>query len=168
MDKAGHWGAALILYAPVGAALLARELVAAALVGGLGVLALARLPDLDLRIPLVEHRGPTHSLWFALLVGLALGGLAFGITAKLGRAEALRYGGFAFGVGVLSILSHVLADALTPLGCPLFWPVSGKTYSLRVTSADDGLVNYALLVLGVVVTVAVLVPTTGLSLPAGP
>jgi LmbE family N-acetylglucosaminyl deacetylase len=37
------------------------------------------LPDVDLRLPLVPHRGPTHTVWFALAV--AAGGGAVGWTA---------------------------------------------------------------------------------------
>ena len=52
MYKTGHWGASLLLYAPVGYA-LAGVRPAFAVVGGAVVLALARLPDIDHRLPLV-------------------------------------------------------------------------------------------------------------------
>ena len=52
--------------------------------------------------------------------------------------------------------SHLLADALTPAGIEPLWPVSSKNYSLELVTADSVVGNYALLALGVFVTVALL------------
>ncbi|MEF8853351.1 MAG: metal-dependent hydrolase [Haloarculaceae archaeon] len=156
MYRTGHYGAALLTYAPVGAALLVAGFGAAAVAGGAGVLALARVPDYDLRVPLVSHRGPTHTLAFALLVGTVLGGAlgALAGTAAPGRAVAL--GAFGFVVGVLAVGSHLLADALTPAGVEPFWPLSSKNYSLDLVGADSTIGNYGLLALGVFVSATTL------------
>jgi membrane-bound metal-dependent hydrolase YbcI (DUF457 family) len=85
------------------------------------VVALANLPDLDMLAGLVVrgdgyvfHRGPTHSLLFALAMGWV-------------AAKAWRYWSRESSVSVLScvaiILSHVLADAIfTSSPVSFFWP----------------------------------------------
>ncbi|PSP31386.1 hypothetical protein BRC64_10355 [Halobacteriales archaeon QH_10_67_22] len=51
MYKTGHWGVALLVWAPVGGGLLVAGQAAEAVVGGAGVLALCRVPDYDMRLP---------------------------------------------------------------------------------------------------------------------
>jgi inner membrane protein len=67
------------------------------------------------------HRGATHSLMFALALGLVAGALA------------PRFGYRAFRTGVMATLvvaSHALLDTLTDggLGCALFWPFDLTRY----------------------------------------
>ena len=149
MYQLGHYGAALLAYAPVGAAVALGGDEALAVVGGFVCLALSTLPDVDHRLPLVEHRGPTHTVGFALLVGAG----AAGVTAVL--VDAVASGGdaglvaFAFLVGALSIGSHLLADAITPMGIRPFWPVSNRHYTLELTRAANPVANYVVLGLGV-------------------
>lgn len=97
------------------------SLAETAVLAGIG----AALPDLDLHwssrqrlMPgsnarLLEHRGPTHSFLAILLVyaGFALGGLP-----GVGLALATGY------------TSHLLADALSPLGEPFLWPLAKRRY----------------------------------------
>jgi len=166
MYRTGHYGAALLTYAPVGVVLLLVGFEGAAVVGGMGVLALARLPDYDLQVPFVSHRGPTHTLGFALLVGLVVGGAlgaiagagAVGETGLFPGSQTVAVGTFGFLVGFLAVVSHLLADALTPAGVEPWWPVSSKNYSLRLVGADSTVGNYGLLALGVFVsTISLLV-----------
>lgn len=157
MYAKGHYGAALLAYAPVGYALLAVS-PTAAFVGGAGVIALATLPDVDHRLPLVRHRGPTHSLLFLVAVSAALAALGWqlgqGSYRPLGGpAEAATLGAV---VGVVAIGSHLLADLLTPMGVNLLWPYPGPMLTLDVTRADNPLANWLLLAVGVGVTAAVL------------
>ncbi|PSQ00860.1 metal-dependent hydrolase [Halobacteriales archaeon QS_4_69_31] len=154
MYKTGHWGSALLVYAPVGGVLLAGGWRGAALVGGAVVLALARVPDYDQRIPFVSHRGPTHTLGFAVLVALATGAAGLALAGTLAPGRRLVVGAFCALAGLLSILSHLLADALTPAGIRPFWPVSSRSYSLDLVRADSALGNYMVLSLGVFVTAA--------------
>lgn len=108
----GHAGfllAALATHALVGYALGAVlfDRPAAGLVGGVAA-------DVDLLVPAAigepfVHRGVTHSL-LGLAVVTALG-------VRLGRARA---GALAVGYA-----SQLLIDATTPMGIPLFLPVSG-------------------------------------------
>ncbi|MFZ0612287.1 MAG: metal-dependent hydrolase [Desulfobacterales bacterium] len=85
------------------------------------IVLLANLPDIDVLIGLLlkwngsaYHRGPTHSLAFALFGGL----LAF----HCGR-RWLKIAQFGYLRSVLLILSHVVADAVfTDSPVSFFWP----------------------------------------------
>lgn len=157
MYQTGHYGAALLAWAPVGYTLLAVDPVLA-LVGGAGALALATLPDVDHKLPLVSHRGVTHTIPFLLVVSGALAAVGW----HLGQGSYQPYGGsvrgatFGFVVGVVGIGSHLLADVLTPMGVKLLWPFSRRNYSLRLTPAKNPLANWTLLVLGLLASGAAL------------
>ena len=154
MYQVGHYGGALVAYAPLGTVVTLGGYGEIAIVGGLVCVALSTLPDYDHRLPLIEHRGPTHTIPFALLVGAGLAAL----TAVLVDASSAFVGagvvGFAFLVGVVSIGSHLLADALTPMGIRPFWPFSRRRYSLEITTAANPIANYSLFGLGVLAVLA--------------
>jgi inner membrane protein len=167
----GHYGVALGLYSPVGGSLLALGQPTAALAGGAGVLWLTMLPDWDHRLPLVSHRGPTHTLPFVAAVaglawlaaetvasGVGLDGYAVGpASLALGPVSVpvgLSFPAFAAGVAAIALLAHLAADLLTPMGVAVLWPVSDRRYSLGVATADDALWNYGLFALGVFSTAA--------------
>lgn len=69
------------------------------------------------------HRGLTHSIAFAVLVGFLVGTFAFGKQSTASRLKLVLY--FA-----LVTLSHPLLDALTNggLGVALFAPFSAERY----------------------------------------
>jgi inner membrane protein len=139
----------LLVYAPVGHLLLQADPFLA-FVGGAGVVALATLPDVDMDLPFVPHRGPTHSLLFLGLVAGALGGAGWlvgqGAWQPLGGPPQAAL--FAAGIGVLGVGSHLLADMLTPMGVNVLWPLPAEPITLDVTRADNTVANYALLGLG--------------------
>lgn len=144
---------ALLAYAPVALGLVAVGHGDLAPIGGLGVLALTPVPDWDQRIPLVEHRGITHTVAFALFVGAATGGASWVAARSVGPVRS-AYGSpellgvVGFGVGALAILAHLAADVITPAGLQPFRPVSGRHYSLPVARADNRIANAGLLVAG--------------------
>jgi inner membrane protein len=148
--RTGHYGAALLVYAPVGLVLYPVS-SAAAVVGGAGVLALARVPDYDHRVPLLSHRGPTHTLLFLVVVAGALAAAGWLLGAQVGVASDRRLAIAALGAlaGAVGIGSHLLADALTPAGVPLLWPLSSRDYSLHLIGASNPVANWGLLALGV-------------------
>ncbi|ELZ55905.1 MULTISPECIES: metal-dependent hydrolase [Halorubrum] len=157
MYRNGHVGVSLLLYAPFGflvAALVSAETGA---VGALAVASMATVPDLDVRVPLVKHRGITHTVWFALLVGAAfeVPGLALGVQTGIG--DALLFGGVGFLFGAGTIASHLLADALTPMGIRPYAPVRDTEYTLDLVTAANPVANYALLGLGGVAAAVALV-----------
>ncbi len=154
MYRTGHWGAALLIYAPVGYPLLRSDPLLA-FVGAGVVLSLSTLPDVDLRLP-VRHRGPTHSLLFLALVAGTLGivGGALGVGSYQ-PVETLPGVGLGVVLGVVGIGSHLLADVLTPAGVNLLWPVPAAPVSLDVARSDNPLANYSLLGLGLAASVGV-------------
>jgi len=58
---------------------------------------------------------------------------------------------FGFLVGTGTILSHIAADAPTPMGVRPFAPLDGRHVSLDLVRAANPVANYALLVVGVAV-----------------
>lgn len=148
MHREGHIGVALLVYAPLALIAAAVGYREAALLGGLAMAGLAMVPDLDMQVPFVPHRGPTHTVHFAGLtafVGAAAGllvGLPQGLLAGLG------FGLFGGVIGGLSILAHIFADALTPMGVAPFALFGGKTYSYDLARASNPIANYGLLGLG--------------------
>jgi inner membrane protein len=161
MYASGHYGMALLVYAPVGAVALATGHDSVALIGWAGTLALAKLPDVDRDLVLVSHRGVTHTLAFGLAVALALAGIAVAVAGG-NPADAPVTVALGFAIGGLAVGSHLLADVLTPSGVPLLWPLSSRSYTLNVARADSVVANYLLLALGIAATVAVLFGTAAI------
>lgn len=148
MHREGHVGAALLAYAPLGALAVAAGSDDVAVFGAVAAVTLAMLPDVDMRMPFLEHRGPTHTVWFAAVCGLAAGALGAYAASPGGPLAALSLGAFTGVVASTTILSHVLADGLTPMGVRPFSPWSRRSYSLDLFPASNPLANYALLVAG--------------------
>lgn len=148
MRWSGHVGAALLAYAPLGVAATVFGAGDLAAIGALLAAGLSKLPDVDRDLPGVEHRGITHTLWFALLVGAVLG-LA-GVTLGLGDGveSAAVVGFFAVATGIAATCSHVAADALTPVAVRPLAPVRTTSYAAGVAPSTDPAANYALLVAG--------------------
>jgi len=89
------------------------------------------IPDLDLLAPFLGgdrdfHRRFTHSVTFALLVGLACA--AANELARAWRAESSRFGCAA----ALATLSHAITDMMTtyPPGVAVLSPFSSVRYQL--------------------------------------
>lgn len=148
MHREGHLGVALGSYAPIGAITLGIGFEDLAIMGALGAAGLAMAPDIDIRIPFLTHRGPTHTVWFAGLVGIlcVVGGIVAGQSS--GILAALGLGLWAGVVGTVTVCAHLLADALTPAGIRPFAPIRDRSYSYGFARASNPIANYGLLVLG--------------------
>lgn len=173
MHRTGHLGASLLAFAPIGFALVRAGEPLLAYLAGATMLWFAMLPDYDLRISFISHRGPTHTFLFAALVGGAFGAVGYALDGPLGAVgvpatdatavpPGLDLALFGFGLGVATVLAHLLADALTPMGVRPFWPVWDRRYTLGLVRAANPLANYALFVLGVFAAAAALVLGSGL------
>lgn len=150
MHRMGHNGAALAVYAPIGLLTFAAGLQTAALVGGAFAVGGTMVPNWDQRVLLVRHRGPTHTVWFALAVGAVLGLTGILVGSSAGALTALAFGVFGLIVGVITVGANLLADALTPMGiCPLE-PVRDTEYTLEVMRAANPIANYGHLVIGII------------------
>ena len=131
-----------LLGATIGQALFARRLGGGALLAG-AVAAMA--PDIDVVMtatgPLgdwVYHRGVTHSLWVAPLLGPALG-----FAAARGQTGSRRAWTLLFG---LALLSHPLLDWCTSYGTQLLAPLSARRFALDAVAIIDPAYSLVLLV----------------------
>ncbi|QZP38691.1 metal-dependent hydrolase [Halobaculum magnesiiphilum] len=150
MYKRGHLGVAMLTLAPITFWLLVGGYPAFAVLVAGTVLYLAMLPDMDHRVPGISHRGPTHSLLFAGVVGAVFAGAAslvepvFSIAVPAGLSMVA----FGFLLGFGSVVAHLLGDVITPAGVNFLWPYP-KEWSLYLTNADSTLWNWGLFALGV-------------------
>lgn len=157
MYRTGHQGVNLVLFAPVFAALVLTDHVALGIVGVVTVFATASLPDVDIRLPLVEHRGITHTVWAAAAVGAVVGAPTYLLGKQITAAipELAVYssgvlGAYTGGIVAFSIVGHLVGDLLTPMGIRPFSPLWGRSFTLSLWTADS-IANKALFGLGVVV-----------------
>jgi len=152
MYRKGHLGVSLLVFAPVGYTLVTLGFpVVAAMTGGV-MLWFAMLPDIDHRLPMIDHRGPTHSLAFAALIGGVGATLGVAAGSVTGVDLPLPLPVVGFGIGALTVLAHLLGDTLTPMGVNYLWPVPAQPVSLSLTRADNRWANSGLFGLGLLVT----------------
>lgn len=150
MYRTGHIGAALMGYAPLGAVVMGIGFESIAIGGAILAAVLAMVPDYDQRVPGIAHRGPTHTVQFAILVAgvIAILGGAIGImTTDLPLLGVVGLALFGGGVGAVTVLSHIAADALTPMGVKPFG--DDRHYTADLCRAGSTLGNYILLALGI-------------------
>lgn len=176
MHRTGHLGIGLVLYAPFGLALswLGSTTAAGVCLGAM--LLASTAPDFDEYVPLVSHRGLTHTVLAALFVGLvySLGGVGlvvFDVSGVQSGAGPIRpdrsilfvgAGGLGFLVGAVGVLGHLAGDALTPMGVEPWRPLWGRHYSLALFPSRHRLANAALFAIGTVALVAALAGGTAL------
>lgn len=160
MHRNGHLGINCLLYAPVLYILLVHGALDLAVYGALLVGGLATLPDIDAwfddrmnhsgniltHLVPVRHRGETHTVWFAIGVGL----VAAVITYSFGFPgyDTVTAARFAFYMGVLGICGHLLGDAITPRGVAPLEPISEWRFSFELWTAGNRRANSGLYFLG--------------------
>lgn len=154
MYRDGHYGLALLVYAPLSFLLLTNGHLDYAVFWGGVLLCLSMLPDIDHRIPGISHRGITHTVWFAAFVGIVVyylvllaGAVAPGYD-MLSTAEAT--GAFA----AAAIVLHIVGDSLTPMGIRPFAPLVDFKVSFGLFRSSNWYVNKGLLLAGIVATLA--------------
>jgi len=150
MHWRGHVGAALLAFAPLGAALSAAGAPALAGVGLVVAATLATLPDIDERLPM-QHRGWTHTVWFVAGMTLVASGLGAVAGGAVGRPLTITMVGG--GAAAIALTSHLAADVVTPMGVRPFAPLWGWHYTFDLTPARNPRANATLLALGVAATV---------------
>ncbi|MFB6201503.1 MAG: metal-dependent hydrolase [Halorhabdus sp.] len=94
---------------------------------------------------------------------MILGGLGGLIGLNQGMVGTVGPGAVGAVVGIVTIGSHVLADALTPMGVRPFVPESDRESALGLTTVATPLANGALFVLGIVATGLAVVGTNALA-----
>ncbi|WP_144923920.1 metal-dependent hydrolase [Halorubrum salsamenti] len=154
----GHVGIALLAYAPVAGAIRAAGEPGLAVLGAAVAVAFATVPDLDHRLP-VAHRGPTHTIAFAVAAGASVA-FAAAIAVPAGDGAALfppRVGtglppwtpAFVGGVATLSLGSHIAGDAITPMGIWPLRPFRERHVTFDLTPAANSRANRLFLGAGV-------------------
>jgi membrane-bound metal-dependent hydrolase YbcI (DUF457 family) len=167
MERGGHYGTSLLLSAGCLLWLDFLQAVVAVTV----IFAVERLPDQDHYIPewAVKHRGPTHSLTFAVVVAFVLAStiaypvhLIQSFVATHGPLSApvvpsVEVWALIGGAALLSLVGHIATDALTVGGGykvePL-WPFDSRTVAAGLCRADDVRWNVGLLAAGATAFVA--------------
>jgi len=161
----GHVGISLLLYAPLAWLLLSTGQPAVAALTGLLMIVLAPLPDLDTYTDRLDHRGPTHTVWFALGVGLVT--LVAGVSAVAGGAivgsshslPPVWVAGWFGTVSTLTVLGHLAGDMLTPMGVWPFRPALSVALYSRVDTVENPRANRLCFAAGVVILTLTLLAT---------
>lgn len=161
MHREGHYGTTLL----AGAICVLGLGIATGIIATTVMMIYARVPDQDQYIPenIISHRGPTHSVLFALALAFISAstvaypfhfGQQFAVEHNLiSTAVILPSTVWAFFAGIvtISLLTHIITDALTKGGGfkikPL-WPLSSWAPALGLCTADDERWNIALLTSG--------------------
>jgi inner membrane protein len=138
----GHIGLAATLYAPIGAAIVTTDPLLA-LGAGVFTVACGLAPDVDSYVSdrFLEHRGITHTVGFAALVGV--------VGAWMFSYSPIDRPALGFVLGVVGVSSHLVADWLNPMGVAPWYPVLDRRLSLEFCDAANLTVNRLLLALGV-------------------
>lgn len=160
MYPLGHVGLALLVSAPVAVFLKPKAATSFSVL----VLVVALVPDVDTYVPGLTHHGITHTVTFALAVGVVGGALLAGgvaiyrrrsdaiVVQRLTSTRVFLLGGFGLFCG---ILSHVIGDLLIVLPgtepIPVLWPLSNVRYEFKVIPLGAPLRNAALFVGGLAV-----------------
>ena len=175
MYRYGHTGIDLIVYAPVAYVFLITGQPALALLCGLGILVIEPLPDRDFRVPFLTHRGISHSLVTALLIGLVMASVGWlvgrhvlppvvqslqeltvinlanseNILRDLLDYDAEAFSVIGFSIGAFGIVAHLLGDMITVRGIRPFLPFCRRRVSLFPLHSDSIIANSTLFVLGI-------------------
>lgn len=146
MHQEGHVGLNLLLYAPIAYWLVAHDEMLLMGYTMIGVIAMAPFPDIDMQLP-IKHRGPTHSVWFAVLMGIVYA--AFLVFAGTGELTAQQLAAVGFGSGFIGVMGHMLGDMITPMGVAPLEPLSSYWKGLGWVNAGDKRANRVLMQAGV-------------------
>lgn len=148
MLRGGHYGLAMLVYAPMATRFGGPDARLAVLAGVPILLLAARLPDVDRRVPVTSHRGFTHTLWFVALLPLALVAVVAGHISPSSLDGSRWMLSFGYLTALAGGLSHLVGDALTPMGVRPFWPVSDRRLAVGIVRSEDPTVNTLLLLAG--------------------
>ena len=136
-----------VLGAAVGEACLGKKLgFKASVWGGLA----ATIPDLDFIIgnrlgvlqEITFHRGPSHSIFFALALTPILTFIALKMHKK--KHSDLKFWDFS-PLFFLALFTHSLLDCFTTWGTQLFWPFNLNRVALASISVVDPFYTFPLI-----------------------
>lgn len=159
MHKSGHYGVNMIVASPLFVLFNIFDAILASFVFLSFTVFFAPLPDFDIKVSVIKHRGITHTVWFAVLFGVFCSVVTLVFLSPVYVYLASRKVPFIVYVlcgglgGFLSICSHIIGDSLTPMGVKPFGtgkynlpiPYSHETsYSFEITKAANDTANFYL------------------------
>lgn len=161
MHREGHIGIGLLLYAPFTYAFFELELQTGWGLGIVGMAFWSFAPDFDLELP-IRHRGPTHSILFAVIAGILTAsiGVYFVYEGTFGGSTSLNYLmaiAFGFGIGFTGVIGHLIGDSFTKMGIRPLWPWSNRVMGLQRIYAANERINEGLWTAGAVAIVGAIV-----------
>lgn len=157
MDRHGHVGLDFLVFTPIAYYLFWSGRAWLVLFGLLGLLVLEPLVDLDRFVPGAEHRGASHSLFGALVVGVVCGVVVYVLTGyfvtsltKLAFGQPVIVSGsteqspfnlarnawIGFVIGTGSVLLHLLGDSLTDSSVRPLLPFAESRLSFDLVSRE--------------------------------
>ncbi|WP_181685366.1 metal-dependent hydrolase [Halorhabdus salina] len=156
MHSEGHVGLGMLFYAPVAFLLSYFDLLSVMALGLVCAVFFSYAPDFDMQMPLVSHRGATHTLLAGAVASSVVAALALYLAAS-GMypidTHIVVLGGATFGAAFLGFLSHLAGDVITPMGIRPLRPWSNKKYTLDLVYAKNEWANEGFASIGAVVMV---------------
>ncbi len=169
MYNKGHIGINMILFSPVLFIMIILEFFVLGIVGLISVIYFASLPDIDLKVKRLKHRGFTHTISFAVLMGLISLFIAIfinSIVINIGFIHASLFNlifipVYGFFIGFFIVMGHIMGDIITPSGVRIFKKpkyvpnlsiFSDKKYSLNLIKAKNIFANVLFLFVGILFT----------------
>ena len=159
MYRKGHIGLGLLSYAPIAYGLTTMGLYAELLIGIPCVIFFSIAPDFDRWLPIVSHRGITHTILCGLVASFSVTVLSVYLYDVLsidaiGLTSVELVAGVIFFGSLIGVFSHLAGDVLTPSGVAPFAPLSGRTYTLDLVYSNSRRANAFFSVIGTVAIVA--------------
>jgi membrane-bound metal-dependent hydrolase YbcI (DUF457 family) len=127
MYRLGHIGIALLVLAPLSYALFEANNPLLAIVTAIGVLGIESLPDADFKFSFLDHRGTSHSLFAAVVVGGVIGFCGWLVAGQVSTALP----------AALAATSEAVTTAATTLQSFTASEATGRTAGLLRTVADS-------------------------------
>jgi len=156
MHSEGHIGLGMLFYAPVAFSLSYFDLMSVMALGLVCAVFFSYAPDFDMQLPLVSHRGATHTLVAGAIASSVVAALA-GYLVVSGSypidTHVVVLTGATFGAAFLGFLSHLAGDVITPMGIRPLRPWSKKKYTLDLMYAKNERANEAFATIGAVALV---------------
>lgn len=151
MKSEGHTGLALLLIAPVilMSAFVVDQIIIYAFV--ISVVFFVNIPDIDYKLSRsfigdiigIKHRGFTHTIYFAVICGVASASLT---VASQDLISVLMM----FMSGFLGVTLHSLGDAVTPTGINYIPKIQDTPYSTDWFNYNNAIANIGFFMLGFV------------------
>lgn len=153
MFPAGHFGLVLLVYAPVTYALVVRNRERAVTPGVLFALALTFVPDFDVFVPGLVHRGVSHTL-VAVVLFSAISAVVWASVGPRFVGDRRWRAGFGALAAAVGVGGHLLGDVVTPMGVRPFLPLDATAYTLSLVPARNVTANLVVLFAGILVHAA--------------